>query len=71
MKNTAVESVTYTAKDTTDNITITQTASVNFTVGTVSAGVSTVSASPTSLIADGSATSCRSPSPYSTPSAIP
>ncbi len=57
VKNTAVESVTYTAKDTTDNITITQTASVNFTVGTVSAGVSTVSASPTSLIADGSATS--------------
>src|SRR6185437_11082075 len=51
------ESVTYTAKDTTDNTTITQTATVNFTAGPVSAGTSTVSANPASVAADGTASS--------------
>ena len=57
VKDTAVESVTYTAKDTTDNITITQTAQVSFTAGTPTSGNSTVSASPTSITADGTTTS--------------
>src|SRR4051794_38825202 len=53
----AVESTTYTATDTTDAITVTQTASVNFTVGPVTAAQSTVSASPTSVTANGVTTS--------------
>ena len=57
VKDTAVESVTYTVKDTTDSITITPTATVSFTVGPVSAGASTVMASPTSVVADGSTSS--------------
>ena len=57
VKDTAVESVTYTAKDSTDSITITPTATVSFTVGPVSAGASTVMASPTSVVADGSTSS--------------
>src|SRR5439155_12641101 len=49
---------TYTATDTTDsNLVITQTAQVIFTAGAVSASVSTVSASPGSVTADGSTTS--------------
>jgi len=57
VKDTKAETVTYTAKDTTDNITITQTASVTFTPGSVSATKSTVTANPTSVTADGSTTS--------------
>src|SRR5439155_437068 len=58
VKDTTAETVTYTAKDTTDsNLTITQTAQVIFTAGAVSASVSTVSASPGSVTADGSTTS--------------
>ena len=56
-KDAVIESVTYTAKDTTDNTTVTQTATVNFTVGPVNAGTSTVIANPTSVIADSSSTS--------------
>ena len=55
--DTTVEAVTYTGKDTTDNITLSQTATVNYTVGPVSASASTVVASPTSVVADGSTTS--------------
>ena len=54
--DTTIQSVTYTAKDTTDNITIAQTASVNFT-GPGNAGTSTVVASPTSVTANGTTTS--------------
>lgn len=59
VKDTKVESVTYTAKDTTDspNITISQTTTVSFTVGAVSATKSTVSANPTLVTADGTTTS--------------
>jgi len=57
VKDTKAETVTYTAKDTTDNITITQTASVTFTPGPVSGTKSTVTANPTSVTADGSTTS--------------
>src|SRR5262249_3881489 len=53
-----IETITYTATDTTDNIAITQTASVSFTlVQTVSAANSTVVASPTSVVADGTSIS--------------
>jgi hypothetical protein len=45
--DTTPQTVTYTAADTTDNIVIAQTASVTFTLGAVSAGKSTVSASLT------------------------
>src|SRR5207253_1373723 len=57
VKDTAVEAVTYTATDTSDSVTITQTATVNFIPGAVTAGASTVSASPTSVTADGTTTS--------------
>ncbi|MGH7485763.1 MAG: Ig-like domain-containing protein, partial [bacterium] len=57
VKDTAVESVTYTATDTTDPVTISQTATVNFSVGPVNASASTVSASPFFVTADGSSTS--------------
>ncbi|MBI3608696.1 MAG: Ig-like domain-containing protein [Nitrospirae bacterium] len=43
--------------DTTDTITVTQTAAVTFTAGAVSATTSTVSASPTTVTADGVAAS--------------
>ncbi len=55
--DTVAQSVIYTAKDTTDNITVTQTASVTFTVNTPNAANSTVSASPTIIPADGTTTS--------------
>ena len=57
VKDTKAEAVTYTATDSTDSITITQTATVTFTAGTVNAGTSTVSANPTSVVADGATTS--------------
>src|SRR5204862_434041 len=58
VKDTFAETTSYTATDTTDgNLVITQTASVAFTVGGVSSSVSTVVASPTSVVADGSTTS--------------
>lgn len=44
---------TYTAKDTTDNITLTDTEDVTYVAGAVNAGLSTVVASPTSVQADG------------------
>ncbi len=57
VKDSVVESTTYTATDTTDSVTVSQTAGVNFTVGPVTAAQSTVSASPTSVTANGVATS--------------
>jgi Bacterial Ig-like domain (group 1)/IPT/TIG domain len=51
------ESVTYTASDTTEPVTITPTAVVSFTPGKVNASQSTVSANPTSVTANGIATS--------------
>ena len=57
VKDTVAESTTYTATDTTDAVTITQTASVTFTAGAVTAAHSTVTASPTPVVADGVATS--------------
>ncbi len=47
----------FTATDTDDSVTVTQTATVDFTVGPVSAAKSTVAASPTPILADGSASS--------------
>ena len=57
VKSTKAETVNYTAKDSTDNVTLSQVVSVKFTAGIPSAGNSTVSASPTSVTADGVATS--------------
>ena len=57
VKDTVAETTTYTATDTTDSVTITQTATVTFTAGPVNAGKSTVSAIPTSVVADGTSTS--------------
>ena len=51
------EVVTYTALDVTDNIVITQKATVTFAAGPVSATDSTVRANPTTVNADGVATS--------------
>ncbi len=47
------EGVTYTARDTTAGVTITQTAHVTFTAGPTDAATSTVSASPDAVPADG------------------
>src|SRR5207244_2817401 len=59
VKDTHAETVTYTAKDTTDSsLILTHTVQVTFVAGAVDAGVSTVVASPsTGVMADGSATS--------------
>lgn len=57
VKNTKAETVTYTATDKTDNVTVTQTAQVQFAAGSVNAAQSTVAASPQSVTADGSGTS--------------
>jgi CSLREA domain-containing protein len=53
--DTAVETVTYTATDVTDNITLSQTATVTFTMplNPASASTSTLTAAPTTLPADG------------------
>ncbi|MDP4092400.1 MAG: Ig-like domain-containing protein [Bacillota bacterium] len=48
-----VEKVTYTATDTTDNVTVVQTASVDFTIGLPDAGKSVVTAGKTSAAANG------------------
>jgi len=56
VKDTKAETVTYTATDSTDAMTISQTAAVTFTAGPVAAGNSTVSANPTSITADGTTT---------------
>ena len=57
VKDAAVESTTYTATDTTDSVTVTQTASVSFTAGAVDATSSTVAAAPASRLANGVASS--------------
>ena len=57
VKDTKAEAVTYTARDTTDSVTITPTAAVTFFAGAVSATHSTVSGSPASVVADGTTTS--------------
>jgi adhesin/invasin len=55
--DTTAESVTYTAIDTTDNVTVTHTVAVTFTAGVSQVSASTVQASPTAVAADGSAAS--------------
>ena len=55
--DTTAESITYTATDTTDNITVTETASVTFTAGSPQVSQSSVQANPTSVPADGSSAS--------------
>src|SRR5437879_13200467 len=57
VKDTKAEAVTYTATDTTDSVTITQTATVTFTAGAVNATHSTVGATPATVVADGTTTS--------------
>ncbi|MDR3645017.1 MAG: invasin domain 3-containing protein, partial [Clostridia bacterium] len=57
VKSTKAETVTYTATDQTDNVTVSQTAQVQFVAGSVSSAQSTVTASPASVTADGSGTS--------------
>jgi Bacterial Ig-like domain (group 1)/Invasin, domain 3 len=52
--DTTAESVTYTATDTTDNLTVTQTGTVTFTAAAPQVSQSTVEANPTSVPADGS-----------------
>ena len=56
VKDTHAQSVTYAATDTTDTVTITDTATVVF-YGTASSSLSTVNQSPSSVLANGSATS--------------
>ncbi len=51
--DTTAESVTFSAQDTTDNISITQTVTVDFEVPAASASRSSMSAIPTTLPADG------------------
>ena len=55
--DTTAESVTYTATDSTDNVTVTQTVAVTFTAGLPQVSQSTVQAAPTSVPADGSTAS--------------
>ena len=57
VKSTTAGTVTYTATDTTDNLTVTEKAQVAFQPGPVDAGKSTVSANPSPVVADGTATS--------------
>src|SRR5439155_6054210 len=57
VKDTVAQSVTYSAHDTTDTLDLTQTTTVQFVAGPVSASVSTIAASATSLPADDSTTS--------------
>src|SRR5207302_1178008 len=57
VKDTVAESVTYSAHDTTDSVDVTPTTTVQFVPGPVSASISTVSASPGSVVADNSTTS--------------
>ena len=53
VKDTHLESVEYTAKDTTDNITLDDQATVDFIAGPVSASASTMTIEPSSLPANG------------------
>ena len=46
--DTTAESITYTATDTTDDITVAQTVAVAFTAGVAQVSQSTVQANPTS-----------------------
>ena len=55
--DTTAESITYTATDTTDNVTVTQTATVTFLAGVPQVSQSSVQASPTSVPADGTSAS--------------
>ncbi len=57
VKSTTAATDIFTATDSSDAVTLTQTASVTFTAGAVTAAQSTVTASPTSVVADGSTTS--------------
>ena len=57
VKSTVSGSATFTALDTTDSVTINQTGAITFVATLVSASQSTVSASPLSILANGSATS--------------
>ncbi|MCL5734933.1 MAG: IPT/TIG domain-containing protein [Actinobacteria bacterium] len=57
VKSTTAGADVFTATDTTDAVVITQTATVTFTAGPVSASQSTVVALPTSVVADGATTS--------------
>lgn len=57
VKSSTAGSPVFTATDTTDSVTVTQTATVTFLSAAVSAANSTVSASPTSVVADGTTTS--------------
>ena len=57
VKSTTAGSATLTASDTTDSVTLGQTASVAFVAGPGSASQSLVAASPASIVADGSTTS--------------
>jgi len=54
VKSTTAGSPVFTARDTTDSLTVTQTATVTFTAGAVSATQSTVGALPSSLAPNGS-----------------
>ncbi len=55
--DTAAESLTYTATDTTDSITVAQTATVTFTAGAPQVSDSTVRANPAAVPANGSTAS--------------
>ncbi len=55
--DTTAESVTYTATDTTDNVTVNQTQTVTFLAGVPQVSQSTVQANPTSVPADGKSAS--------------
>jgi hypothetical protein len=57
VKHATPEAVTYTAKNTIDNVTITQTATVTFTAASVSARESDVAVAPAAVPADGTTTS--------------
>jgi hypothetical protein len=57
VRDAKAEAVTYTAADTTDSVTVTQTKTVTFQGGTVTAAQSTVSGSPASVVNDGVTTS--------------
>ena len=57
VKDTTVETVTYTATDATDSLVVTPIAAVSFTAVPASASASTVTASPAAVAADGASTS--------------
>lgn len=57
VKNGNVGSVIYTAKDTTSNVTIAQTVTVDFVPGSANAGTSTLTADAGSVVANGTSSS--------------